>query len=235
MVYNWLNYIQPILYPSTCLLCGAGGSTGMDLCPGCLADLPRNRHACTACALPLPDSAPDGSLCGACQRKAPVFDRCLAPFRYEGVLPHLVTGLKFHGRMNYARLLGDLLSEILDISPAVFPEVIIPVPLHPSRLRERGFNQALEIARSIERNFGVELDTDSVIRHAATTAQSGLDARQRRRNLRGAFVVNEALPFRHVALFDDVVTTGSTVTELAKVLKRSGVKRVDVWAVARTP
>jgi ComF family protein len=234
-VYNWINTFQSRFFSPTCVLCGAAGVNDMDLCPGCLGDLPRNTHACARCALPLPASAPENSMCGACQRHPPLFDRCFAPYRYEGALPHLVTGLKFHARMHSARLLGKLLYDALMDTAQPLPEMVIPVPLHRGRMRERGFNQALEIARVSERLLDVPLDDQSVERHAATSPQSGLDARKRRRNIRGAFIVKSQIRVRHVALLDDVVTTGSTVTELAKTLKRSGVECVDVWAVARTP
>lgn len=230
-------YNRPVsvLFPPTCILCGAPGRETLDLCRSCHTDLPRNRHHCRRCALPLPATAPAGSLCGACQRRPPPYDRCIAPFRYEGTLPHLVTGLKFRARMNYARLLGALLTAGLEEAAAELPELVIPVPLHPTRQRERGFNQALEIARVPARHFGIPLDTRHCRRQQATAPQSGLEAKERRRNIRGAFAVTGGLTARHLVLLDDVVTTGSTVAELAGMLKRAGVERVDVWAVAKTP
>jgi len=235
MVYNWLKNSPSALFPPTCVLCGAPGLRDMDLCPGCHADLPVNRHACVRCAKPLPAQAPSGSLCGACQRRPPPFDACFAPYLYDGVLPHLVTGLKFHDRMNLARLLGRLLLSALRRRETVAPPVLMPVPLHPVRLRERGFNRALEIAREPASALGMAIDRRSLTRVLATEPQTGLDASARRRNLRGAFAVGGALPGRRVAVLDDVVTTGSTVAELTRVLKLAGVERVEVWAVARTP
>ena len=235
MTIKVYNRSISVLFPSTCILCGAPGREAMELCESCHADLPHNRHRCHRCALPLPASAPAGSLCGTCQHRPPVYDRCIAPFRYEGTLPHLVTGLKFRARMNCARLLGTLLTAGLEKAGAELPEVIIPVPLHPTRLRERGFNQALEIARIPSRHFGLPIDTHHCRRQLATAPQSGLEAKERRRNIRGAFAVADGLAARHVVLLDDVVTTGSTVAELARMLKRAGVERVEVWAVAKTP
>jgi ComF family protein len=226
--------IVSFLYPSTCLLCGAPGLDTMDLCAGCHADLPHNRHRCFRCALPLPPTVPPGSLCGTCQRNPPAYDRCIAPFRYQGALPHMVTRLKFHARMNCARLLGKLLTEEIEHSETPHPALIIPVPLHPKRLRARGFNQALEIARLPSRRLRLPFSVKACGRRLDTAPQSGLEAKERRRNIRGAFEVLEAPEVRHIALLDDVVTTGSTVGELAKILKRAGVERVDVWAVAKT-
>ena len=122
-------------------------------------------------------------------------------------LPHLVTGLKFQARMNCARLLGTLLTAGLETAGGELPEVIIPVPLHPTRLRERGFNQALEIARIPARHFGLPIDTHHCRRQFATEPQSGLEAKERRRNIRGAFAVADGLASRYVVLLDDVVTT----------------------------
>jgi ComF family protein len=235
MVNNWLENTLSGLFPPTCLLCGAPGAEGLDLCAGCLADLPQNATACGRCALPLPPSAPPGALCGACQRRAPPHHATLAPLRYEGVVPFLVTGLKFQRRMSHARLLGALLFRALvPLAEQPRPQLILPVPLHPQRHRERGFNQALEIVREPARRLGIPLDTRSCARQRSTRPQSGLDAAARRRNLRGAFVTTRRPSADHVVIFDDVITTGHTVAELARVVRASGVPRVDVWSVART-
>jgi len=114
------------------------------------------------------------------------------------------------------------------------PECIVPVPLHPERMRGRGYNQALEIARAASRKLGIAMDARCCIRTAAFRPQEGLDKAERRRNVRGAFAVRRALKARHVAVLDDVVTTGSTATEISRTLLDAGVKRVDLWAVART-
>jgi len=233
--YPWTQNILAALYPATCVLCGAPGQGELDLCPGCYADLPHNPHGCPRCALPLPPAVPPGALCGACQRRPPPFDRCIAPLLYAGVVPYLVTGLKFRGRLVQGRLLGALLAAGVarEATREAPPGRIIPVPLHPARMRERGFNQALEIARGPARRLGLPIDSASCVRMLATAPQSGLEAKARRRNLRGAFAVGGRLP-ECVALVDDVVTTGTTVGELARVLKRAGVRRVEVWAAART-
>ena len=129
-------------------------------------------------------------------------------------------------------MLGDLLADAVN-AQAVKPEVIIPVPLHSSRYRERGFNQSLEIARILSRRLVIPLDYRSCSRIHATQAQTQLDAKERARNLKKAFAITKPLPYTHVAILDDVVTTGATVNELAKMLRQAGVKRIDVWACAR--
>jgi len=233
MVYDWLRKAQLFLYPGTCLLCKAPGHRGMDLCQDCLAVLPRIPCPCTRCGEPLAVAAAQGSLCGACQKRLPAFDACRAALAYQGPVPLLVSGLKFHDRLACARLLAELLCQRLDDQDDEPPELIIPVPLHPQRLRERGFNQALELARPLSRRFAIPLDTRSCRRTRQTHPQTELDRKLRTKNLRGAFSVGANLRARHVAIVDDVVTTGSTTGELAKVLKRAGVERVDVWAAAR--
>jgi ComF family protein len=234
MTQPWLEGLLQRLYPPTCVLCGAPGQAGLDLCEGCRADLPHNRHACPRCALPLPED-PAAGLCGPCQRHPPPFAASHAAFRYEDPLPPLIAGMKFRARFNLARLLGQCLALALLEQGAERPGLIIPVPLHPKRLRERGYNQALEIAREPAAALGIPIDGTGCIRALHTNAQVGLDDRERRRNVRGAFAVRRPPAARHVAILDDVVTTGSTVTELTRVLRAAGVERVDVWAVARTP
>ncbi len=224
-----------VLFPPTCVLCGAPGVAGLDLCGGCAADLPGNRSCCARCALPFDGPIPEGTLCGPCQRRPPAFERCFAPLRYETPLPFLIGGLKFRGRLNIARLLGQYLAAAIGDLGTPLPEVLVPVPLHRARLAERGYNQALEIARILGRELGIPVDARCCSRVQATQPQAGLDERARRHNIRGAFAAADTLPWRHLALLDDVVTTGSTVSEASRVLLGAGAERVEVWAVARTP
>ena len=234
-VYNWLKKLPSLLYPAHCLLCGAAGDQDRDLCTDCAADLPHNHHPCACCALPLPPGSPMGALCGACSRKPPPFDRCYAALQYDDNTGFLISGLKFHHKLNHARLLSQLLIDYLERQQAALPDLILPVPLHRQRLRERGYNQALEIARPIGRHFGLPIEPRLCRRIRSTPAQSGLDRKTRRKNLRQAFQLTGEVKDQTIVLLDDVVTTGSTVAELARLLKRSGAARVDVWAVTRTP
>jgi ComF family protein len=222
------------LFPPTCVLCGAPGAGGLDLCAGCAAELPWNRHACARCALPFDGPGYPGVLCGPCQRRAPPYERCIAALRYATPAPTLVGAAKFRGRLNAARLLGQVLAESVRVSGEPLPEVLVPVPLHRARLAERGYNQALEIARVLGRALALPVDHRCSERILATLPQAGLDEGTRRRNIRGAFRARSPLGWRHLAILDDVVTTGSTVEELARVLRRAGADRIAVWAVART-
>lgn len=223
------------LFPPTCVLCGAPGAAGIDLCAGCAAELPWNRHCCPRCALPFDGPGPGGALCGPCQRRAPPYERCIAPLRYATPVPTLVGAAKFRGRLNAVRLLAQLLAQALPLVGESLPEVLVPVPLHRARLAERGYNQALEIALALGRALALPVDQGCCERVLATSPQAGLDEASRRRNMRGAFSARSPLGWRHLAILDDVVTTGSTVEELTRVLRRAGAERVVVWAVARTP
>ena len=232
MVYNWLEKLQFALFPPRCLLCGGPGSDRYDLCHDCAGVLPRAGVACPTCALPLPDAAP-ATDCGRCRQRRPPFAATHAAFVYGPPLDRLVQELKFGQRLSHARLLGELLARHLVTVDGPRPELLLPVPLHPRRQRGRGFNQALELARPITQRLGVRLVADGCRRLRDTAAQSGLDAVSRRRNVRGAFAVNTPVGGRRVALIDDVVTTGHTVTELARVVAAAGAERVEVWCVAR--
>jgi ComF family protein len=223
------------VFPPTCVLCGAPGDQGRDLCAGCAADLPRNLSACMRCALPFEICMPAQTLCGRCQKREPPFERCIAAFRYESAIPRLIVGAKFSRHFNVIRLLGQCLAETVREQGERLPEVLIPVPLHATRLRQRGYNQALEIARAVGRELRLPLDIRCCARIMATPPQTGLGEGARRRNIRGAFAVTAPLTASHLAILDDVVTTGTTVAELSRVLHRAGASRVDVWAVARTP
>lgn len=216
--------------PPRCLLCGASGQPQLDLCRGCARDLPRNHCVCARCALPLPQPA---ATCGACQRRPPPWAIAWAPFRYAWPLNLLETRFKFSASLACGRTLAA--AWIAAGPPPLRPGCIIPVPLHARRLRERGYNQALELARPLARAWRLPLRADALRRVRATPAQSALDAAARRRNLRGAFAATAADLPAHVALLDDVMTTGATLAACARTLRRAGVRRVDVWALARTP
>jgi ComF family protein len=232
MVYNWLNKLQDTLFPPRCALCGAAGAAGRDLCPGCHADLPWLHHTCDLCALPLPLGA---GRCPACQRQPPAFDRVIAPLRYAPPLDYLVQRLKFHQDLALARLLGQLLAQHLASLPGPRPSVILPVPLHRRRLAERGYNQALEVGRPLRAALGIPLEPGLAQRVRHTGTQTRLSAGDRQRNLRGAYALADRPLPGHIAILDDVMTTGTTVNELARLLKSAGVARVEVWVLARTP
>ncbi|MFU8787841.1 MAG: ComF family protein [Methylobacter sp.] len=232
IVYNWINIIQDYLLPPTCILCGSPGYDSRDICYCCDQHLPRNNQRCYRCAAELktPTSAP--TLCGRCLSRQPAFDETMAAFIHQGAIRHLINNLKFNAQYKNARLLGLLLADHLKQN-AELPDLIMPVPLHKARYRERGFNQAIEIARTVGKELHIPLDLGSCRRHRNTQHQTRLSAKKRRKNLKNAFSVIKPIHAQHIALLDDVMTTGSTAHELASILKKNGVSRVDVWVCAR--
>ncbi|QPK65341.1 ComF family protein [Methylomonas sp. LL1] len=229
---NWLNIIQNKLLPPCCILCGQAGFAGLDLCKACFDDLPRNLDCCYRCGQPFDMAISAPQLCGRCLRKSPSFDETHAPFLYDDSLRYLITQLKFHRHYKHARLLGTLLARYL-AETAELPECIIPVPLHRNRYRQRGFNQAIEIARHLSSQLSIPLLLNACIRDRDTAHQTELPAKQRLKNMRRAFSAAKPLAYQHVAIVDDVMTTGATIGALAIELKRQGVNRVDVWVCAR--
>jgi len=229
--YQWLKISQSFLFPPVCVLCGGRGHEALDLCAACLQSLPTLGSTCVRCAEPLTGIVLE-ALCGRCQAKPLAFERCQALFHYAYPLDTLLQRLKFSGRLEMALILGHLMADRLSESLDEIPDCLIPVPLHTQRLRERGFNQALELARPISRRLRIPLDFQSCVRLHATPPQAGLSRKERRKNLKNAFTMQRKVP-GHVAVIDDVMTTGSTAHELARVLLKNGAKRVDVWVCAR--
>jgi ComF family protein len=170
-------------------------------------------------------------ICGACLRRPPPFDAAVAAFEYRFPVDRLVRRFKFAGDLAAGRWLAGRLAAVV----AAQPDLIVVPPLTPARLRERGFNQALEIARVVGAATGARVGARVLEKVRDTAPQPGLGGRARRRNLRGAFRAARPVAGSHVAIVDDVMTTGATVAELASVLKEAGARRVDVWVVARTP
>jgi len=234
-VYNWLafNHIN------RCLLClGSAAGIAECICTPCLEELPWLGTACRQCALPLPNA---DQLCGHCQLLPPAFNQVVAPFRYAFPLDSLIPAFKHQHKLTYGRLLARLLCQAIvhhhEEHEQALPDLIIPLPLHRARQAQRGYNQALELARPIARRLGVTLDRRILLRQRATAAQQGLDAQARRQNMQGAFVCQhpQRLKGKHVALVDDVVTTGTTVNEASRTLLAAGAASVSIWCVARTP
>jgi len=231
-----MSALWKFLFPAGCLLCAARSSvTGNDyLCRSCLDDLQYNSHACSRCALPMHSHGPAG-LCAECLKSPPVFDGCLSAFIYAQPLEWMIQQLKFNEKLSYAPLLSSLMLRYLQMVPCekFLADAIIPMPLHPKRLKQRGFNQSLVLLEPVAAEMNIPVDSSSCIRVRDTPHQTGKTAKQRRQNIKGAFQFDNQKNYKHVIIFDDVITTGSSVSELSKVLKRSGVEEVDVWSLAR--
>ena len=196
-------------------------------CLACDAALPYLLGArCPVCALPTPDSTP----CGRCLRKQPLFDRTVAAFAYGFPLDRLVQALKFSGQLHLANGLADKLVNFV----AVRPDCIVPMPLHPARLMQRGHNQSLELARRAAARLDIPLLPHSCLRVRDTPPQSSLKWKERGKNMRKAFHCREDFAGRHVAMVDDVMTSGASLNEMALALRRAGAREVSAWVVART-
>ena len=209
------------------MLCGAR-ARGSTLCAPCEADLPwLPRERCTVCALPLAT----GEVCGTCLARPPLFDRVVAPFAYRFPVAQLIHALKYGGRLALARTLGEALARAVPQDV----DAIVPMPLARGRLVERGFNQALEIARVVAERTGIPLARGAVRKVVDTPPQAALPWGERARNVRRAFVCDADLAGARIAVVDDVLTTGATLNELARVLRKGGAASVAGWVVARTP
>jgi len=212
------------LFGGSCYLC-RGVAAGL-LCAACDADLPRLAPGrCPRCAL----DSPRGEVCGRCLAGSPRYDATVAALAYEFPADALVHSLKFRGELALASLLGALLFQKIPANQEI--DCVIPVPLSASRLRERGYNQAAEIARHVRPE---KLDLGLCVRERDTPAQMDLPYAERQRNVRGAFHCTRSLVGQSVAVVDDVMTTGATLDEVAFVLKQAGAARVVNWVVART-
>ncbi len=237
---KFLANLTRMLIPAPCFLCGASTRDETGLCASCLlgwipADtVPR----CPQCAIGVVMS---GLLCAECAQTPPAFDRTQTGLDFNAATRHLVHQLKF-ARQPWVlpALLHPLMVQIERTCPAPrdactdWPHALIPMPIHPQRRKARGFNQARLIADKLGKALALPVMGRAVVRVKASAPQSGLDAAARRKNLRHAFAVRQALP-AHVAIVDDVMTTGSSAAALARVLKAAGVRRVTVWVLARTP
>ncbi len=233
---NWLHALSYQLLPGRCQLCAAPSRRQRDLCTGCEADLPWLGVHCPRCALPLERPAGGEVLCGQCLRRPPAFAGCRAAWQYGYPLDQMINGFKHRRRHDLGALLAELWLQRQALADSGRPELLVPVPLHWRRQLWRGFNQAERLAQHWGRHWGIPV-ADALRRVKPTPAQQQLDAAGRRRNLRGAFALRQpqAVRGRHIALVDDVVTTGATAQALADILGRAGARRVEVWCLARTP
>lgn len=222
------------LIPYSCVICRLPSKNHLDLCLQCEQDLPYAKKSCTLCGTKLVEEE-NTKVCGSCLTNPPPWHQLKSLLYYQPPIDRLITGLKFHDKLIYANLLGRLFGAKLQQEYShTKPEAIIPVPLHPLRLQERGFNQALELARPIAKILGVKIDYNYCKRIKYTEPQSNLSANKRINNTKKSFAVPKKAAYQHVAILDDVITTGSTMQELCKTIRKAGVKKIDVWCLAKT-
>ncbi|MFT3931879.1 MAG: ComF family protein [Spongiibacteraceae bacterium] len=212
-----------------CILCGT--STSHDICSGCDRELPRIKYSCRQCGIPLQHD----SLCGDCLIAPPMISRCIAALRYEPPISHLIGSFKYQSNFNHGRILSQLLIERLRLEDIAAIDALIPVPLHWYRRWQRGFNQSEIIADELSRALKLPMHTRWLRKIRRGTPQQHLDSEARHRNLHDAFVCTRDVADMHLAVIDDVVTTGATANAIAKTLRDRGAASVQVWALARTP
>ena len=230
MVDGLLSLFGALIAPRRCAFC-IGVAPDRPFCDGCRDSLPWNRSACPVCALPQKTGV--AHVCASCATNAPQYDLAWSAFRYEAPIDQAIHGLKYHAQFRHARLLGAAMADALAQRALPLPDLLLPMPLHPHRLRQRGYNQALELARGITRLLKIDIDVGSARRTRATADQIGQRAAARRRNVKGVFAADASLQGIHLAIVDDVMTTGSTVDELARACRAAGAARIEVWTAAR--
>lgn len=223
---NICSKLEQTLPAQPCVLCGASSRNGA-WCAACDATLPYlTAPHCPVCALP----ALNGAICGRCLKRTPNFNRTVAAFAYAFPLDKLVQALKFGEQLMLADSLANKLAQRVEVRP----DCIVPMPLHPARLRERGFNQSIELARRIAAKLDIPLSSRACQRVRDTPPQSTLKWKERGKNMRRAFICTEDLSGKHVAVVDDVMTSGASLNEVALALRRAGAREVSAWVIART-
>ncbi|MGM0569717.1 ComF family protein [Marinobacter sp.] len=232
------THLHEALLPELCVACLAPHARN-GLCDGCRGDLPINDRCCVRCGLPMLLARPGAErTCGECLKFQPGYDRAFIPWRYEFPVDRMISRYKYQGQRHYARpLLGDMATQVHDLlsrHPCRRPDLLVAAPMHRKRQRQRGFNQAAEIAEAISQRTGIPWSDRLLRRPRSARPQSGLDRKQRLTNLAGLFEVRGRVP-QHLALVDDVVTTGATAGTLAALLRKHGAGTVEIWALARTP
>lgn len=232
MLLRSLNAIETALMPRRCVFCGVlAHDDERYICNACTRDLPWISHSCHYCALPIPGPLPTGVPCASCQLEPPLLTAAVAPLHYSFPVDAAIKAFKFHRKLNYQPAFSDILLGAAASLPAGI-DALLPVPLYRWRRIRRGFNQAEELAGPIGKAMSLET-LSNVARVAPTPYQSGLNAAERRRNLRSAFRVTARINALHVLIIDDVITTGETCRQLARVLLDNGVAKVSALALAR--
>lgn len=242
-IVHWINQTQHWLMPAHCSLCQHPSSQHF-LCTACYQDLPWIQNACITCANELNAALYSQSLtdenksmsCGTCLQTPPPYDKCVALFNYQTPVSQLILAMKFHRKLAYARLLAEILAEKAKehYSKRLKPDLIIPMPLHPNRLKQRGYNQTLELVKPLAKKLNVLFSTELCSRVIDTHTQSSMIASNRWHNVKHAFVAHTSFKNMHILIVDDVITTGSTVCALSQKLKLAGAKTIDVWCCAKT-
>ena len=232
-VTNQLNKTLHSFLSPRCCLCGQRTPINSPaICLLCYQRLPRWQHGCQVCGMPL-KQAGNEQLCGQCQIQRPMFDRLVALGWYQHDIRSLVSRFKYQHDLVAGRALTD--SWLMHNSPGPLPQVLLPVPIHKNKLASRGFNQAYMIAKDLSQRLGVKLDTNQIKRLKEGHSQTGQNRENRMKEVRKLYSVSQSIPYKHVAIVDDVVTTQATVNVISELLRDAGADKIDIWSIARTP
>jgi ComF family protein len=239
MVNNIGKRLLDGFFPHHCMLCGLRSHRDVPLCLECEHEMPANHTSCARCAIPLPplNGLVAARICGSCLSSPPSFDRVIAPWLYEEYFAYLIHRWKYQREQHLTPLLASLWRQHAQFHSPI--DVLVPVPLHWRRHWRRGFNQSELLCRQLQAGCpelqSCTMDHRLIRRQRATAAQSGMNAKQRARNLKGAFTVHKPCDNLRIAVVDDVLTTGATAAAMADALKAAGARHVEVWCLARTP
>jgi ComF family protein len=223
------RFAEQFLNPGLCLGCTHSLEPKQYFCPACTKQLKQLNNPCTLCGN---ENKTSGRLCAACLYDPPRWQKLVAPLNYQGLARDLLIQLKFADSLHLANSLVSTVIDLFDTDEPL-PEVLLPVPLHRNRLISRGYNQAFEIARVMSHLLDIPVDTRALRRIRDTESQSGLSAYKREKNILKAFAYETLTHYSHVAVVDDIITTGSTANEITKTLHRNGVEHVEIWGLAR--
>lgn len=229
MRYKIASIAQLLRLPAICSLCNQYHQGRLAICTDCNVYLTTLGPACQHCAHPVPDV--HFLVCGQCCIKKPDIDYVFTRYQFEEPLRTLLHAFKYRENLHLLSYLGTLMNHSLPLDDYQ-TECLVPVPMHPKRLRQRGFNHAAELTKYLSRSLNRPYDLSLCQKRINTKPQAGLNARERRTNLRNTFA-SKPTPYQHITLIDDLLTTGSTANELARVLKKQGVRRVDLLCCAR--
>lgn len=224
---SFFRQLYSNILPIPCRLCGTHGQQHA-LCAACIEDLPTLGPACPRCAMPISTS----QLCGQCLNSPPEQDLSFSLFPYQDPIKRLIADLKYHDKFYISQLFSHLMSK--QLVNRQHPKCLIPIPLHPKRLRQRGYNQSLELAKALSKQLNIPVSNAYLSRVRNTVPQASLPFKQRKHNIQHAFSLHDSNIPSHIALIDDVLTTGHTVNAAAKLLRQAGVERIEVWTIART-
>lgn len=213
--------------PINCRLCGIC-SDDQPLCRDCASELPQIGPACPRCALPTPHY----QLCGQCLSQPPEQHSSISIYQYKDPVDRLIVDLKFNDKLYLTQFFAERMAEVIKDKP--LPELLIPIPLHPNKLKQRGYNQSYELAKALSELLLIPCSNNFLERVIDTKPQSSMPYKERKKNIQHAFQSTASSTFKHIALIDDVLTTGHTANAAAKTLRLAGVSRIEVWTIART-